>query len=86
MNDEKAVQVCLFCHNNETYAPYLMDPCTLCKTNFYKDTILLNELVKQQQEMIISRDNIIQTQKLHISHLEKQISKNVPTYNLLDLD
>lgn len=56
------------------------------KTNFYKDTILLNELVKQQQEMIISRDNIIQTQKLHISHLEKQISKNVPTYNLLDLD
>ena len=56
------------------------------KTNFYKDTIQLNQLVKQQQEMITSRDNIIETQKLHILHLEKQITKNVPTANLLDID
>lgn len=56
------------------------------KTNFYKDTIQLNLLVKQQQEMITSRDNIILTQKLHISHLEAQISKNVPSVNLLDID
>ncbi len=56
------------------------------KTNFYKDTMQLNILVKQQQEMIISRDNIIETQKLHISHLEKQITENVTTFNLLDLD
>ena len=56
------------------------------KTNFYKDTIQLNQLVKQQQEMITSRDNIIETQKLHISHLEKQITKNVPIGDLLDLD
>ena len=40
MNDERAVQVCLFCDNNETYAPYLMDPCTLCKNKFYKDKYL----------------------------------------------
>ena len=46
----------------------------------------LNQLVKQQQEMITSRDNIIETQKLHISHLEKQITKNVPTGDLLQID
>jgi len=40
MNDERAVQVCLFCNNNEIYAPYLMDPCTLCKTAFYKEKYL----------------------------------------------
>jgi len=36
INDDKAAQVCLFCNNDQTYAPYLMDPCTLCKTSFYK--------------------------------------------------
>lgn len=42
INDDKAVQVCMFCHPNKIYADYLMDPCTLCKTNFYKNIYLPN--------------------------------------------
>lgn len=42
INDKEAVQVCLFCNKDETYAKYLMDPCTLCKTDFYKNKYLKN--------------------------------------------
>ena len=56
------------------------------KTNFYKDTVNLNKLVKQQQEMITTRDNIIETQKLHILHIEKQLQQNIHSVDLLDID
>ena len=54
------------------------------KTNFYKETIQLNALVKQQCAIIVARDNMIQTKELQIAYLKKQLQK--PEVNLFELD